>query len=129
MTSYTGISILVLDDDDLCRDVAASILRSGGYRVTCASDTHEALGILATDTAIDVALIDVKLPPGAPHGLSFARIAQLRRPELKVVLMSGRTDPREYRLFDPQDVFLPKPFTPNDLLDVVGLVSRSCAPE
>jgi CheY-like chemotaxis protein len=116
-------SILVLEDDDTCRDLTRGILRAAGFHVLCARDFHEAIAIVEDDGQIDIALVDVKMPVGMPHGISFARMAQLRRPEMKIIFMSGNLEPEEYHLFDPGETFLHKPFAPRHLLELVDLAA------
>ncbi len=116
-------SILVLDDDDTCREIARSILRNAGFHVLCARDFHEAISIIERDDQIDIALVDVKMPVGTPHGISFARMAQLRRPRMKIIFMSGNLEPEEYKMFDAGETFLHKPFMPRHLLALVDMAA------
>ena len=55
--------ILVVDDDDLIRNVLAERLARRGFDVRVAADLRQARNVLA-DTLPDVALLDVKLPDG-----------------------------------------------------------------
>jgi CheY-like chemotaxis protein len=110
--------VLVLEDDDTCRHMARNILRKAGFEVVCASNFSEAVYCVEDGGQIDVALVDVKLPAGSPHGISFARMAQRRSPSLKVVFMSGQLSD-DLRLIDEDEAFLCKPFAPDQLLDVV----------
>jgi CheY-like chemotaxis protein len=110
--------VLVLEDDDTCRHMARNILRAAGFEVICASNFSEAVDCVEDSGKIDIALVDVKMPAGTPHGVSFARMAQRRSPSLKVVFMSGHLSD-DLRLIDEDEAFLCKPFGPHQLLDVV----------
>jgi len=123
MNSPVRKSILVLEDDDTCRDLARGILRAAGFDVLCARDFHEAIAIVEHDDRIDIALVDVKMPEGTPHGITFARMAQLRRPRMKIIFMSGNIEPTEYHMFDAGETFLHKPFAPRHLLALVDLAA------
>jgi CheY-like chemotaxis protein len=112
-------SILIVDDDETCRDTARDILHGAGFTVLCASDCLKALDLVETSAKIDVALVDVVMPLGTPHGVSFARMAHRRRPRLKVIFMSARVNPSDSQLFDEDSLLLRKPFAPNQLLDFV----------
>lgn len=116
-------SILVLEDDDTCREIARSILRAAGFQVLCARDFHEAIAMIEQDERIDIALVDVKMPAGTPHGISFARMAQLRRPRMKIIFMSGNLAPEEYGMFEAGESFLHKPFAPRHLLALVDMAA------
>jgi CheY-like chemotaxis protein len=116
-------SILVVEDDEMCRKTSCDVLRTAGFTVFCASDCLEALDIVETATKIDIALVDVIMPPGTPHGVSFARMARRRRPGLKIIFMSARINPSDPTLFDKDSVLLRKPFAPHQLLDFVTLAT------
>jgi CheY-like chemotaxis protein len=120
LISKPGRSILILEDDDQSRDVARCILQGGGFDVICAHDFFEAIHHVECDTKIDVALIDVNMRSGTPNGVSFARMALLRRPSLKVIFTSGNTTAHDYVRFDKGEAFLCKPFAPHHLLEVVA---------
>jgi CheY-like chemotaxis protein len=119
MSSHARKSILVVEDDDTCRDMTRNILRAAGFDVVCAREFYEAIAIIERGARIDIALVDVKMPPGTPHGISFARMAQQRRPQLKVIFMSGNLDPQDFKMFDDGETFLHKPFAPHHLLSLL----------
>jgi DNA-binding NtrC family response regulator len=54
-------SVLVIDDEEVMRDVLQTLLRDAGYRVTLAHDGAEGLA-LARKSAFDAAIVDVMLP-------------------------------------------------------------------
>jgi CheY-like chemotaxis protein len=112
-------SILIVEDDETCRHTARDILHGAGFTVFCASDCLEALDFVETSAKIDIALVDVVMPLGTPHGVSFARMAHRRRPRLKVIFMSARVNPSDSLLFDEDSLLLRKPFAPHQLLDFV----------
>jgi CheY-like chemotaxis protein len=111
--------VLVLEDDDECRDTVRNILRTAGFDVVCASNVDEAVSCVEDGGKIDIALIDVRMPAGTPHGISFARMALWRQPALKVIFMSADYRSQDLSLIDEEEVFLCKPFAPRQLLDVV----------
>jgi CheY-like chemotaxis protein len=111
--------VLVLEDDDLCRDTVRNVLRAASFDVICASNFNEAVSCLEDGAKIDIALVDVRMPAGTPHGISFARMALWRQPALKVIFMSADYRSQDLRLIDEDEVFLCKPFAPHQLLDVV----------
>ncbi len=119
MVTKTRKSILVVEDDDTCRDTARNILRAAGFDVVCAREFYEAIAVIERGDRIDIALIDVKMPAGTPHGVSFARMAQQRRPQLKVIFMSANLSPTDFMMFDDGEAFLHKPFAPHHLLSLV----------
>jgi CheY-like chemotaxis protein len=120
LSSNPRASVLVLEDDDLSRTMARGILRSAGFKVICARDFREAFSYIKSNAKIDIALVDVVLPPGSPSGISFARIVQTRRPSMKVIFMSANIRSENLMRFEDGDILLYKPFAPNHLLEVVA---------
>lgn len=80
--------ILLVDDDEVFREATAAVLRAAGYEVRPAPDFRLALEILESDEAIDLFLVDIVMPDRV-NGLALARMARLRRPEIKIMYVSG----------------------------------------
>lgn len=99
-------TVLLIDDDMVSREVAATVLTLGGYPVYTAENGAAAIAMLAADScAPGVILVDAQMP-----GLSGAElIGALRKlSQAVVVAMSGSNAPRE--LTAAADGFLLKPF-------------------
>ncbi len=120
LSSAPALSILVLEDDDTTRSVARNVLRSVDFNVHCARDVREAIQFVETGAPLDLAVVDVKMPPGSPDGIAFARAARLSRPSLKIIFMSGRLGARDFSQIQDDEAFLCKPFVPHQLLEVVA---------
>ena len=80
--------ILLVDDDEVFREATAAVLRAAGYEVRPAPDFRLALEILESDEAIDLFLVDIVMPDRV-NGLALARMARLRRPDIKIMYVSG----------------------------------------
>lgn len=80
--------ILLVDDDEVFREATAAVLRAAGYEVRPAPDFRLALEILESDEAIDLFLADIVMPDRV-NGLALARMARLRRPDIKIMYVSG----------------------------------------
>lgn len=81
-------AILVVEDEDDVREVAAATLRQLGYRTTVARDGHEALDLLRGGCEADLLFSDFVMPKGL-NGAELAREAVQCRPGIKVLLTSG----------------------------------------
>jgi signal transduction histidine kinase len=79
--------ILVVEDEDEVREVAAATLRRLGYDTVAARDGPEALAVLSGRN-FDLLFTDYVMPGGL-NGAELAREACRRRPELKVLITSG----------------------------------------
>jgi DNA-binding response OmpR family regulator len=86
-------AILIVEDDDDVREIAASLLEAAGYRIFEASNADAAYRLLRDhpDLRIDLLFTDVVMP-GRLDGISLAEAARLLRPELKVLYASGFVD-------------------------------------
>ena len=83
-----GECVLVVEDEDVIRDVVVELLESQGYSVLSAADGASAQRLFDSDRRIDLLLTDVGLP-GGTNGRQLADAARVARPQLKVVFMTG----------------------------------------
>ena len=83
-----GGGVLLVEDEDGVRAVAAERLRELGYRVLEAGDGPAALRLLRPGTRVDVLVTDVGLP-GGMNGRQVADAARERRPGLPVLFITG----------------------------------------
>ena len=82
-----GPRVLLVDDDKAVRATIASFLRNAGMTVREAGDTDEALALLEAEP-FDAVVTDIVMP-GARDGLRLACAARERRPDLRILLISG----------------------------------------
>lgn len=113
-------TILVVEDDEPFLDVAARMLRRGGYEVLTARSVEEAEPLLA-DRGDDIRLVlaDVILP--GTSGLQLAERAQQAHPALNVLFMSGYPDTGlgAVTLKAIERRLIRKPFSSGQLLSMV----------
>jgi DNA-binding NtrC family response regulator len=100
-------TVLVVDDDDAVRGAVSEAFRIAGYQVIAVSTTSAALCELDARRAINLAIVDVKMPPGHPHGFALARMARFRQPTLRFVFISGCPE-----IVDPDVVEYEEPLGP-----------------
>ena len=109
-------TILLVEDEDMVRQVARRILEMHGYTVLEAASGPDALLVSQkTQGPIHLMLTDVVMP-GMSGGETAERL-QAQRPELKVLFMSGHTENSivHHGVLDPGVAFIQKPFR-SDLL-------------
>ena len=114
-------TILLVEDEEILREVAQDLLRELGYRVVDAGSGEQAVQAWKDNQgAIDLLVTDMILPNG-PTGRDLAEVLSTFKPGLKVIFTSG------YSMEDlkqdetvVQDVrFLQKPYTRQDLARAV----------
>jgi PAS domain S-box-containing protein len=109
-------SVLVVEDDDVVRTIAAKALAHAGYRVLAAPHAAAALELLRDEgIGVDLLLTDLLLP--GMNGKDLAAIVVERRPGTRVLYMSGFEDGTLARhgVLEAGLLLLPKPFTPSSL--------------
>ncbi len=79
--------ILLVDDEDLLREVLAEQLEDAGYEVQMAANGANALALLAADERVDALITDLSMP--GMDGLAVIRAVQHVRPGLPTVLLTG----------------------------------------
>jgi PAS domain S-box-containing protein len=109
-------TILLVEDDEMVRDLAREVLNEGGYAVL-ASAPGAALSIAERHAGrIHLLLTDVVMPDIG--GRELARRLERISPTTKILYMSGYTDDAisEHGVLDGHAPLLAKPFLPADLL-------------
>jgi CheY-like chemotaxis protein len=116
-------TILLVEDEQVVRQMVAEILESRGYRVLVAGGGEEGLQLWETHrNEIDLLLTDL-IMPGMSGRVLGALLSQLR-PDLAVLYMSGYTDDAIVRhgLLSEGVEFIQKPFTVTKLAKKVRKV-------
>jgi CheY-like chemotaxis protein len=80
-------TVLVVDDDENVRSLAAHIVRALDFWVIEANGAQAALEILRGATKVDVLFTDIAMP--GLSGLELAHLAKQLRPDLKVLYTSA----------------------------------------
>ena len=108
--------VLVVDDEPAIRTLIAEALREVGHTVLEAADAAAAQLILEGDARVDLLLTDVGLP-GGMNGRQLADVARVRRPELKVVFITGYAEKAAMgnATLGPGMELMTKPFTMRNL--------------
>ena len=115
-TASTRETLLVVDDEEMVRRLAARMLVTMGYRVLEARSGQEAVRLLRRGAhRIDGVLTDVAMPGigGRELGETIARCW----PQIRVLYMSGFAANRMVNegALDPSVPFIQKPFTSEQL--------------
>ena len=111
------LTVAVVDDEPVVRTLMGRVLSNAGLTVRSYASAEELLE--DTTASFEVLVTDINLP--GKSGLELADALHARRPELRVVLVSGFTaEPAEAaRRLSQGDVFLSKPFEPASLIAAV----------
>jgi PAS domain S-box-containing protein len=115
--------VLVVDDEESVREVAAMILADAGYEVLTAADGREGIEVFQRERPIAVVLLDVTMP----HLDGEQTLIGMRHIDagVRIVLTSGYSNAESARRLVREGLasFLAKPYRSNELLDAIA---REC---
>lgn len=106
-------TILLVEDEEMVRELASRVLRERGYTVWPTRSGAEALDVLERHGAkLNLLLTDIVMPQMS--GQNLVQLIRKQRPELRVLYMSGYAQ-ESYATLDALNLeknFIQKPFTP-----------------
>ena len=117
-----NMTVLVVDDEELIRDVIREYLENEKYEVLEASDGEEAIQI-TSKKKVDLMILDIMMPKKD----GYTTLKEIRKDKnIPVIMLSARKEEYDKLLgFDLGiDDYLTKPFSPRELLARVKAVLR-----
>ncbi len=113
-------TILLVEDNEIVRELGHAILKGRGYTVLVAASGEEALSLMSSHEGPVQLLLTDLIMPGMNGKELFTRAVQTQ-PDLKVLYMSGYTDNVivHHGVLDEGVQFIQKPFTINGLVTKV----------
>ncbi len=81
------IKVLVVDDDQTLRAALFRIYSRKGFHVITTASAKEAEQVIASETAIDLVLLDIKLPDG--DGIEILRLVKKKYDQTPVIVLTG----------------------------------------
>lgn len=106
--------VLVVDDQDIVRDVIRLTLEGAGYTVLEAATPTAAIDLVREDGNVDLLVTDVVMPE--MDAFELAERITREVPGVRVLYTSGYTDAAA------EGPFIQKPFTPAQLVEKVTAV-------
>lgn len=119
-------TILIVEDETAILILVESVLQQAGYETLTAATLAEAQAIVQSDQPIDAVFTDINLADHHEGGLQIGQMVQQARAKTPVVYTSGRglTDGMQ-ALFAEPSVFLPKPYTNEQLVEALAALIRN----
>jgi DNA-binding NtrC family response regulator len=116
--------VLVVDDEPIVLQSCRRVLEAEGWEMISASSVAEALSILESITP-ELLLVDVKMP--VHDGMYLMRKVREKRPGIPIIVMSGYATSETIKEAEGLGaaIFLPKPFTPDELAETLRSVAKS----
>ena len=112
------MKILVVDDEPIVLNCCQRILEDQGYAVHLVGSADEAITAME-DEPFEILLVDIKMP--IRDGIDLIREIKEKWPETSVIVMTGYSTPETIRKSRgaKADKFIAKPFTPDELLEIL----------
>jgi CheY-like chemotaxis protein len=119
-------AVLVVDDEEVVRELAREVLRDAGFTVYTANNGQQALDVFREHAGeIQVVLLDLTMPQmdGVEAFTDMRRI----RDDVRVILSSGYNEQDATERFAGKGLtgFIHKPYAAQDLIQVVCKVVQS----
>ena len=122
--------VLVVDDDDVIRQLITVNLELEGFDVVAATDGQDALDKVKA-VRPHVVTLDVMMPRVDGWEAAARLRADPETAHIKVVLLSARAQEADIQRGEKigVDAYLTKPFDPDELIDIVRRLFESATPE
>ena len=116
----TGQTILVVDDEEIVRNIAVTSLKDARFNVLVATNGAEALAILTANPEVALVILDLTMP--VMTGEKAIPLLKLSRPNIPIILSSGYSEAELSRRFSAAGIsaFLQKPYTASAILAKVN---------
>jgi len=117
MEQIENMLVLVVDDEPILRMLAIDDLEIDGLPAIEAGNTNEALIQLEAHPEVAVLFTDIQMPPGR-DGLELAHVVHEQRPDIHLILTSGRLRPSDEEIPN-SGRFLAKPYRAHAVRDIL----------
>jgi DNA-binding response OmpR family regulator len=119
------ILLLLVEDDELIRELLEAALTEAGFDLTVAADGKQALAELETDaTRFRAVITDIRFGAG-PDGWEVGRRAREIIADMPVVYMSGDSAHEWPSKGVPNSIMVAKPFAPAQIITAVSTPESS----
>jgi|SRR5690349_15719975 DNA-binding NtrC family response regulator len=109
--------ILVVEDEEVYRELLARILTKAGYDVVQAADGFRALSIMEK-SKIDLVISDIFMP--GMNGYSLVARLRAKWPSMPVILTTGfLSEETAKNMMNGSVDFIPKPIDPEKLIELI----------
>jgi DNA-binding NtrC family response regulator len=114
----SSITILVVDDEEMMRNLLEKILGREGYKIKTAEDGQAALEVLKSEK-VDIIISDMKMP--RMNGFELLKVVKKEHPEIGVIIMTAYGDTYTVKdaLLLGADEYITKPFKSYEISLVV----------
>jgi signal transduction histidine kinase len=109
-----SLSVLLVEDDDMCAEPVEFFLRQRGHRVRRARDLAGAMKLVQQPETVDVAVVDLQL--NGESGDSFINVLRAAHPHARLLLYTGNPQHADYSNTRLVNEVILKPKAPLELI-------------
>ena len=117
------INILIIDDEDVVRQVVSRLLIAIGYNPIAVESGEKGLEIIRANIRLDLILLDLTMP-GMDGRETYEQIMKIRD-DIPIIISSGYSENESMNLFKNKKLiggFLHKPYIIDDLKAIINKV-------
>lgn len=115
------VTVLVVEDELLIRELVAEELVLAGYTALTARDADGAISILEARQDVRLIFTDVDMP-GSMDGLKLAAAVRDRWPPIHIIITTGKVRPLD---IPANAIFITKPYLTRDVVAVMKTLGMS----
>lgn len=114
----SNVKILIVDDEDMMRNLLNKILKRENYQILTAGDGQEAVELLAKEP-VDLIISDMKMP--RMNGFELLKHVKENYPQIGIIIMTAYGDTYTVKdaLILGADEYITKPFKSYEISLVV----------
>ncbi|MFN8239427.1 MAG: ATP-binding protein [Bacteroidales bacterium] len=118
VSTFSGMNILVAEDDSLNQRYIKEILSRRGINVLMANDGKTAVDICCSNKEIEIVLMDIKMP--VMNGYEAATEIRKVRDDVRIIAQTAYTFDEEKKAIRAGfDAYISKPFREDQLLELI----------
>lgn len=113
-----GLRVLVVDDEAMVRRVVVRALQRAHHEVLEAETSQAARELIEQDTPFDLLVTDVVMP--GIGGVALAKLLRQKRPEARVLFLSGYSENAGIVVEPGRTAYLTKPFAARQIVNAIA---------
>jgi two-component system chemotaxis response regulator CheY len=123
MPQHQGLSVFIIDDNEMTRSLLRAIIQGDTYEVVGEAGTAEAARVKLRSQRADIICLDVVMPDG--DGLELLNWISEKQPKAAVLMVTASTDRStvEQSLRNGAKGYIVKPFNPGIVMDTLDKIA------
>lgn len=123
MPAHQGLSVFIIDDNEMTRSLLRVIIQGDHYDVVGDAGTAESARLRLRSLRADIICLDVVMPDG--DGLELLNWISEKQPKAAVLMVTASTDRStvEQSLRNGAKGYIVKPFNPGTVMDTLDKIS------